>query len=63
MKLSDYLKELGETDACNRFGVSVFTIRAWRCQARYPSSRHALMIQAQSKGRVSYAKIFEGRVY
>jgi hypothetical protein len=58
MNLPEYIRTVGEGVAAQKFGVSVWTIRAWRQQAKFPRSSKANEIVALTDGIVGLDGIY-----
>lgn len=58
MNLPDYIRKVGEPVAVQKFGVSVWTIRAWRQQAKFPRAAKANEIVAVTDGVVDLEGIY-----
>ena len=58
MNLPEYIRTIGETTAAQKFGVSVWTIRAWRQQAKFPRASKANEIVAVTDGVVGLDGIY-----
>lgn len=56
MRLSDYIKRVGDARAARLFGVKVRTAAAWRRGERMPRKEHAAVIVRKSP--VTYAGIY-----
>ena len=58
MNLPEYIRTIGEATAAQKFGVSVWTIRAWRQQAKFPRASKANEIVAITDGVVDLDGIY-----
>ena len=58
MNLPDYIRKVGETVAAQLFGVSIWTIRAWRQQAKFPRTSKASEIVRLTNGVVDLDGIY-----
>lgn len=58
MNLPDYIRKIGENAAASKFGVSVWTIRAWRQQAKFPRTSKANEIVRLTGGVVDLEGIY-----
>ncbi len=58
MNLSDYIKDIGHPAAARLFGVSEWTIKAWRWRQRSPRKDKANEIVAVTGGKVTFAGIY-----
>lgn len=58
MNLPEYIRTVGEDVAAKKFGASVWTIRAWRQQAKFPRASKAAEIVALTDGIVDMGGIY-----
>lgn len=58
MKLSEYIKETGHEAASRLFGVSIWTIKAWRFGDRLPRPAKANEIVRITRGKVTLSEIY-----
>lgn len=58
MNLPDYIRKVGEDVAAAKFGVSVWTIRTWRSQAKFPRRDKGEEIVRLTDGIVDYDGIY-----
>jgi DNA-binding transcriptional regulator YdaS (Cro superfamily) len=58
MNLPDYIREIGHPAAARLFGVSVWTIKAWRFGQRTPRPEKANEIVAITGGKLSLNDIY-----
>jgi hypothetical protein len=58
MNLPNYIRTVGEDVAAAKFGVSVWTIRTWRQQAKFPRPNKAAEIVSITDGVVDMAGIY-----
>ena len=59
MNLPEYIRTIGEAVAAQRFGVSVWTIRSWRQQAKFPRASKANEIVVITDGAVDLEGIYK----
>jgi hypothetical protein len=59
MNLPEYIRTIGEAVAAQRFGVSVWTIHAWRQQAKFPRASKANEIVVITGGAVDLEGIYK----
>ena len=58
MNLPEYIRTVGEDVAAKKFSVSVWTIRAWRQQAKFPRTDTANEIVRLTDGVVDLDGIY-----
>ena len=58
MNLPDYIRTVGEDVAAAKFGVSVWTIRSWRQQSKFPRTDKANEIVRRTDGVVTLDGIY-----
>lgn len=59
MKLSSYIKKVGDAEAALLFGVKKRVIESWRRVERSPRPEKARAIVVATKGKVSFAECYE----
>jgi hypothetical protein len=59
MNLPEYIRTIGEDVAAKKFSVSVWTIRAWRQQAKFPRASKANEIVVITDGAVDLEGIYK----
>jgi hypothetical protein len=58
MNLATYIKTIGEQAASRLFGVSIYTVRSWRCGARQPRPSKAREIVEATGGKLTLERIY-----
>ena len=58
MNLPEYIRTVGEDVAAAKFNASVWTIRSWRQQAKFPRTEKANEIVRLTDGVVTLAGIY-----
>lgn len=61
MKLSAFIKKVGDSAAADMFGVTKRAAESWRLLERTPRPEKAREIVKATKGKVSFSDCFESR--